>query len=79
MSPDAPLLSEFDVPFSFGSGFLVFGPADMPDEIAEAYATEIGKLLNDHESQLSKVVTKSFAGPMVVQRDDPARHDSKAQ
>ncbi|WP_323766960.1 tripartite tricarboxylate transporter substrate-binding protein [Marinovum sp.] len=70
MSPDAPLLSEFNMPFSFGSGFLVFGPADMPDEIAETYATEIGKLLNDPESQLSKMVTKTFAGPMVVQRDD---------
>lgn len=71
MSPEAPLLSSFNIPFSgFGSGFLVFGPADMPEEVATTYAREIAALLNDPESAVAQFVTRSFSGPWLVQGDD---------
>lgn len=70
-SPDAPLVSEFNVPFSsFGASFLVFGPPDMPEEIVSAYTSAIAEILSDPDSQLVAMLNNTFSGPQVVQGDD---------
>lgn len=70
-SPDAPLLSEFNVPFtSLGASFIVVAPADLPTEIAQTYADAIAEILNDPESPVHQLADRVFSGPETVQLDD---------
>lgn len=70
VSPDAPLLAEYDVPFTFGVKFMVVAPGGMSDDVSMAYQTAIAEILNDPEGELNQMITRAFAGPLVVQGDD---------
>lgn len=70
VSPDAPLLAEFDVPFTFGVQFMVIAPAGLSDEIRQTYMDAIAEILNDPESELTTMISRAFSGPVVVQGDD---------
>ena len=66
ISPDAPLLKEFNVSFTFGVKFIVVAPAGISDEIREAYAKVISDIVNDPESKVNAFITKAFSGPDVL-------------
>lgn len=70
ISPDAPMMSEYNVPFIFGSKFIVTAPAGLPDEVKTAYMNAIADILNDPESKVSSFANKAFSGPIVVQGED---------
>ncbi|PVH27580.1 hypothetical protein DDE20_16715 [Pararhodobacter oceanensis] len=71
-SPDAPLLSEFGVPFTFGSRFLVIAPANLPQDAHTALAAAIEDVLNDPESRTAQFAQRAFGGTLVVQGEDLA-------
>lgn len=70
MSPDAPLLSDFDFPFDLGVTFLTVAPDGMPDEALSAWNTAIGEVLADPESPLTKLTERVFSGPGSLQGDE---------
>lgn len=70
VSPDAPLLSAFDVPFTFGVKFIVIAPAGLPDDVKQTYIAAIGDILNDPESKVTAFANRAFSGPEPIQGDD---------
>ena len=66
VSPDAPMLSEFGVPFTFGTKFMVIAPAGIPDDAREALAQAISEIVQDPGSKLNAFISKAFSGPDVV-------------
>lgn len=68
-SPEAPLLSEFGVPFSFGSRFLVIAPAGLPDNVHAALAEAISEVLNDPDSKTAQFAKRAFGGALVEKGD----------
>ena len=70
VSPDAQMLAEYDVPFTFGVKFMVVAPGGMSNDVSMAYQTAIAEVLNDPEGELNKMISRAFAGPIVVQGDD---------
>ena len=70
ISPQAPLLDAYNVPFTFGVKFMVVAPAGVSDEVKQAYGSAIAEILNDPESKLAKFVTKAFSGPEPVQGEE---------
>ena len=84
ISPDAPMMSEYNVPFIFGSRFIVTAPAGLPEDAKAAYMDAIADILNDPESKVSAFANRAFSGPIVEQGDDlrasvDALHDSYGQ
>ena len=70
ISPDAPMVSDYNVPFVFGSKFIVTAPAGLPDDVKATYMAAIADILNDPESKVSAFANKAFSGPVVIQGDD---------
>ena len=69
-SPDAPLLTEFDVPFNSDGYFVFFGPAGMPDEARDRLAAEISSIVNDPASKANEFITRAFGGPATISGDE---------
>ncbi|MEO1681509.1 MAG: tripartite tricarboxylate transporter substrate-binding protein [Pseudomonadota bacterium] len=70
ISPDAPMLDAYNVPFTFGVKFIVVAPTGLPDDVKATYAAAVAEVLNDPDSKLSQFVTKAFSGPELLQGDD---------
>lgn len=66
ISPDAPPLSTFNVPFTFGSKFVVVAPAKIPEAARKTYARAIAAIVNDPKSKVNRFVSRAFSGPDVV-------------
>lgn len=69
VSPDAPLMAAYSVPFTFGVKFIVVAPSGLPDDVKATYEAAVAEVLNDPESKLSQFVTKAFSGPELIQGD----------
>lgn len=67
VSPDAPQLAEYGVPFTFGTKFIVVAPAGLPEATKAAYEEAIREILQDPDSSLALFAAKAFSGPEVVQ------------
>ncbi|MDF9301967.1 tripartite tricarboxylate transporter substrate-binding protein [Tritonibacter mobilis] len=70
ISPDAPMMSDFNVPYIFGSKFIVVAPAGMPEDIRVTYENAIAEILNDPESKVAEFASRAFSGPIVVQGEE---------
>ncbi|WP_112322059.1 Bug family tripartite tricarboxylate transporter substrate binding protein [Oceanibium sediminis] len=70
VSPDAPLLSAFGIPYFFGTDFVIIAPAGVPDDARAALAEAIASIVNDEEGNLHKLLVKSFAGARVISGDE---------
>lgn len=70
VSPDAPLLSTFGVPFAFGVKFMVIAPAGLDAPVKQAYMDAIAEILNDPDSKVAAFANRAFSGPEVIQGDD---------
>lgn len=67
VSPDAPLLSDFDMPYAFGVKFLVMAPDGLPEEVRATWQHHIAEILADPDSKLTAFTRKVFSGPDVIQ------------
>lgn len=70
VSPDAPLLSSFGVPYTFGTRFIVVAPAGLPDDARAALQAAIAEALKNPDSKVAGFTNKAFSGPIVVQGDE---------
>jgi len=70
ISPEAPMMSDYDVPYIFGSRFIVVAPDGLPDAISQTYQAAIADILNDPESKTAQFASRAFSGPVVVQGED---------
>jgi tripartite-type tricarboxylate transporter receptor subunit TctC len=71
-TPDAPLLSEYNVPFTNDTMFMFAGPAGMDSATRDAVASAIADVLNDEGSEAAGFIAKGFGGVKMVQGDDLA-------
>ncbi len=69
-SPDAPLLSEFDVPYTFGAKFLFVAPKGIPADAREALTNAIIDVINDDSTEANAFINKAFAGVQVIHGDE---------
>jgi tripartite-type tricarboxylate transporter receptor subunit TctC len=77
VSPDAPLLSEYGIPFFFGTDFVIVAPKGLSDDARTALAEAIGTIVMDEDGNLHKILNKSFAGPrLFTGQDVDARRDA---
>lgn len=74
VSPDAPLIQEFDFPYDMGVMFLVMAPDGLPDAAKEAWTVAIETILADPESPLTQLTDRVFSGPRPINRDALAEH-----
>lgn len=72
MSPDAPLLSDYNFPYDLGVTFMTVAPDGLPEEALTAWNTAIAEVLNDPESPLAQMAERVFSGPGSLQGDDLA-------
>ncbi|MEM7270472.1 MAG: tripartite tricarboxylate transporter substrate-binding protein [Pseudomonadota bacterium] len=70
ISPDAPLISSFGIPFDAGGQFLIAGPGGMPEEARTALAKAIGDIVTDSSTKANGIISKAFGGPVVIQGDE---------
>lgn len=66
MSPDAPMLTDFGVPFTLDGYFIFIAPAGLPDDARAAISGAIADVLNDPASRSNELVTRGFGGPSVL-------------
>lgn len=66
ISPDAPTLTEYGIPFNLGTKFLFLGPKGIPAEPLKALADAIGEVINDPTTKVSQFVTNRYGGPDVI-------------
>ncbi|MDK3073904.1 tripartite tricarboxylate transporter substrate-binding protein [Sedimentitalea sp. JM2-8] len=66
VSPDAPLLSKYAIPYFFGTDFVILAPEGLPDDARAALAEAIGAIASDEDGNLHKLLIKSFAGARLI-------------
>lgn len=67
MSPKAPLLSKYHVPFIFGAKFMVIAPHGIPAAADIALQKAIAAVASDPHSKLNAFLNKNFSGPELIQ------------
>ena len=72
VSPDAPLIQDFNFGYDMGVMFLVMAPAGIPEEAHEAWTVAIETILADEESQLTQLTNRVFSGPRPINRGELA-------
>jgi tripartite-type tricarboxylate transporter receptor subunit TctC len=66
MSPEAPLLSDFGVPFTMDGYFMFAAPARLQQQAREAIAGAIAAVVTDPASRSFELVKRGFGGPAVL-------------
>ncbi len=69
-SPDAPLLKEFGVPYSFGSKFIFVAPKGIPAEAKEALTDAIVEIITDENTEANAFITNAFAGVQAINGEE---------
>ncbi|MGH1466912.1 MAG: Bug family tripartite tricarboxylate transporter substrate binding protein [Cognatishimia sp.] len=65
-TPDAPLLTEYNVEFTSDTTFMLAGPKGMDPVARSAIATAIAEIIQDEGSKANQFLTKGFGGPKVI-------------
>lgn len=65
-SPSAPMLSEYNVPFTFGTLFLVMAPKGISRDARETIEKAVAEIVEDPNSKLNQYITKAFSGPIAI-------------
>ncbi len=66
-TPDAPMLSDYGVPYTNDTMFLIAGPAGMDPAARDAIAAAISDVLNAEGSEAAGFITKGFGGVKMIQ------------
>jgi tripartite-type tricarboxylate transporter receptor subunit TctC len=80
-SPDAPLLSEFGVPYTIDGYFLIAAPAGMDPDVRSALAGAIEAVVTDPETRTNQLITRAFEGAAVLsgnELDDFLKRDRES-
>lgn len=70
VSPDAPLISEFGVPYDAGGYFLFAAPAGLPADARSALADAIASVVTDESSKAGGMIKKAFGGAQVINGEE---------
>lgn len=60
MSPDAPLLSEYNTPFTADGYFLFVAPAGLPEDARREISEAIAEIARDKNSEAGKFIARAF-------------------
>lgn len=66
ISPNAPLLKDFGLPYDFGVNFMFAAPAGIPKDARKAISEAIGSVVKDPKSKANKLINRAFGGPKVI-------------
>ena len=66
-TPDAPMLSDYNVKFTNDTMFLIAGPAGMDATARDAIAAALSEVLNTDGSEAAGFITKGFGGVKMLQ------------
>ena len=66
VSPSAPPLSKFGVPYDFGAKFLFVAPAGLPDNARTALTEAIIEVVSDPKTKVHQFIKKAFAGVQII-------------
>lgn len=69
-TPDAPLLSEYGVPYTNDTMFLFAGPAGMDPAARAAIAAAVSEVLNAEGSEAAGFIEKGFGGLNIIQGEE---------
>jgi tripartite-type tricarboxylate transporter receptor subunit TctC len=67
VSPNAPLLSTFGVPYVFGAKFMFVAPKGLSNDAREALTNAIVEAVSDKNTKVNKSINKAFGGPEIIQ------------
>ena len=66
LSPDAPLIADFGVPYDAGAYFLIAGPGGMEDDARNALARAIGDVVSDDSTKAGALIKRAFGGSLTT-------------
>ncbi len=66
VSPNAPLIKDFGVPYNAGAYFMFVAPAGIPDGAKVALAEAIGDVIKDKSTKANQFITRAFGGPVAI-------------
>lgn len=69
-TPDAPMLSDYNVSFTNDTMFLIAGPPNMDPTARAAIAAALTDVLNTDGSEAAGFITKGFGGVKMLQGDE---------
>jgi len=69
-TPDAPLMSEYGVPFGADGYFLFVAPAGLPADARKALTDAIEAVVTDTETKAGGIIKKAFGGAAVIRDGD---------
>ena len=72
ISPSAPLLSEFGVPYDFGAKFMFVAPAGLPEDARTALTDAIIEVVSDPDTKVHQFIEKAFAGVQIIKGEELA-------
>lgn len=70
ISPGAPLLKDYGVPYILGSKFMFIAPAGLPDNARKAITEAIVAIVKDPKSKVNGLITKRFGGVQIIAGQD---------
>ncbi|MDT0683562.1 tripartite tricarboxylate transporter substrate-binding protein [Roseicyclus sp. F158] len=70
VSPDAPMIGDFNFDYDMGVMFLVMAPAGLPEDAKTAWATAIETIVTDEETQINALTNRAFSGPQILNGEE---------
>ncbi len=70
VSPDAPLLAEFGVPYIMGAKFMFVAPAGIPEDARKVLIDAIIEIVNDPGTKVNAMINKAFSGVETISGAD---------
>lgn len=66
MSPAAPMLSDYGVPYTLDGYFMFLAPGGLPEAARTALSEAIAGVVNDPASRSHELIARTFGGPSVL-------------
>ncbi len=70
VSPDAPLLAEFGVPYIMGAKFMFVAPAGLPEDARKVLTDAIIEVVSDPGTKVNAMINKAFSGVETISGGD---------
>ncbi|MCP4187207.1 MAG: tripartite tricarboxylate transporter substrate-binding protein [Gammaproteobacteria bacterium] len=70
VSPDAPLLADFGVPYIMGAKFMFVAPAGLPEDARKVLTDAIIEVVSDPNTKVNAMINKAFSGVETISGSD---------
>ncbi len=70
VSPDAPLLADFGVPYIMGAKFMFVAPAGLPEDARKVLTDAIIEVVSDPGTKVNAMINKAFSGVETISGSD---------